>query len=293
MSDTVGFREKKSIQCGDITLAPRRTPLVMGILNVTPDSFSDGGSFFDPEEAGRRAMEMERQGADIIDIGGESSRPGAERIPVRVELDRVLPVIEEIAGRLSVPLSIDTHRPAVASAALDAGCRMVNDVTACGHPEMPDLIREYDVPVVIMHMKGEPGSMQSAPSYDDVVGEVSTYLAEKVMFLNDRGIARERIIVDPGIGFGKRFRDNLVLLGAAARAYDLGCPILIGASRKRFLGELLDAPAKDRLGGSLAVAARCYQMGVDMVRVHDVKETVGLFRVLDAMDRPDEYQADW
>ncbi|MFQ5511578.1 MAG: dihydropteroate synthase [Candidatus Krumholzibacteriia bacterium] len=293
MPEPAGLRQKQTIRCGGLALAARRAPLVMGILNVTPDSFSDGGDFIDPGAASRRALDMEREGADVIDIGGESSRPGAERIPARVESERVLPVVRELAAKLTVPMSIDTCRPEVAAAALDAGCRMVNDVTACRHPEMPDVLQHYDVPVVLMHMLGDPDSMQAAPSYDDVVEEVFSYLRERVEFLTGRGIAGERVIVDPGIGFGKRFRDNLDLLGSATRFYDLGHPLLIGASRKRFLGELLRAPAAGRLTGSLAVAARCYQMDVDMVRVHDVKETVELFRVLDAMDRPGEYRADW
>ncbi len=290
---SIGSREKKPIQCGSFTLNPGRTPLVIGILNITPDSFSDGGVFADPQQACTRALQMAREGADVVDIGGESTRPGATLIPAREELARVLPVIEAASSQLTIPMSIDTCRPEVAAAALEAGCRFVNDITACRHPEMPDVVRAYDVPLVIMHMLGDPGSMQSAPSYDDVVEDIFAFLSERVEFLTSRGVTEDRIVIDPGIGFGKRFRDNLDLLKAAARFYELGRPLLIGASRKRFLGELLDADASARLSGSLAVAARCYQMGVDMVRVHDVKETVELFRVLDAMEHPGEYHADW
>lgn len=262
----------------------------MGILNVTPDSFSDGGKRFDPASAVRHAHRMAEQGADIIDIGGESSRPGSDAVEVEEELRRVTPVIEALAGNLSVPMSIDTRRAAVARVALEAGCAMVNDISACADPEMPTVLADFGAPVVIMHMQGEPKTMQANPSYDDVVREVGWFLSDRAEFLKHRGIEGDRIVIDPGIGFGKRFRDNIELLGAIRRLGELGYPVLVGASRKSFLGELLDAGPEERLSGSLAVAAWCCRTGVDIVRVHDVRETVDLFRVLDAIEQPDDYR---
>ena len=265
----------------------------MGILNVTPDSFSDGGEHFDTETAVARALQMAHEGADIIDIGGESTRPGSEGVSIDDELGRVSPVIESLAKRLPVPMSIDTRRATVARAACEAGCRMVNDVSAGRDPEMADVVRHLGTPIVIMHMKGEPKSMQVKPTYKDVVKEVGAFLQERADLLKRQGVEADKIIIDPGIGFGKRFRDNLDLLGAIGRLRDIGYPVLIGASRKTFLGELLDAGPGDRLSGSLGAAAWCHRTGADFVRVHDVKETVGLFRVLDSIEHPDDYAADW
>jgi dihydropteroate synthase len=265
----------------------------MGILNVTPDSFSDGGDHFDAETAVRHALRMEHEGADIIDIGGESTRPGSDQVDPAEEWRRVEPVIASLSGRVSVPISIDTRRASVARAALDAGCHIVNDVSACRDPEMAGTVRERGAPVIIMHMLGEPKSMQVNPTYDDVVGEVCAFLKDRTDFLKREGIDSDKIIVDPGIGFGKRFRDNLELLEAIDVLRHIGHPVLIGASRKRFLGELLDAGPRERLPGNLAVAAWCYRAGAEIVRVHDVKETVGLFRVLDAIEHPQDYSADW
>jgi dihydropteroate synthase len=262
-----------------------RKPLIMGILNVTPDSFSDGGAFFDPENAVRRALEMVEHGADIVDIGGESTRPGSNPVSADEEWKRVAPVLEALAG-LPVPISIDTRRAAVARRGLEAGCRMVNDVSAGGDPAMAETVSEFDVPVVLMHMKGEPRTMQENPTYEDVVGEVRAFLASRANLFDRQGVKPDRIIIDPGIGFGKRVRDNLDILCHIDAFKELGFRVLVGASRKSFLGQILGTSADDRVGGSLAVAARCYEHGVDMVRVHDVKETAGLFKVLDAMDRP-------
>jgi dihydropteroate synthase len=202
-------------------------------------------------------------------------------------------VIESLADKVPVPMSVDTRRPAVARAALEAGCRMINDVTACGDPEMPEVAGRYGAPIVLMHMKGEPESMQVNPHYEDVVSEVRSFLAERAGILRRSGLEDDMIVVDPGIGFGKRFRDNLDLLRSIAAIASIGHPVMVGASRKRFLGELLGAEPHDRLGGSLAVAAWCFKNRVDLVRVHDVKETAGLFRVLDAIDHPEDYPASW
>jgi dihydropteroate synthase len=265
----------------------------MGIVNVTPDSFSDGGLLTDAGTAVAHAKALVHAGADIIDVGGESTRPGAKAVAPDQELRRVLPVVQALRDEVDVPLSIDTRRARVASAALEAGCAMINDVSACSDPEMAAVAAHAGAGLVVMHMLGEPGSMQTAPYYDDVVGEVKEYLAARVEHAVAAGVERRRIVIDPGIGFGKRFRDNLELLKDIAAFYELECPVLVGASRKRFLGELTGEKAASRVPGSLAVAAHCARHGVDMVRVHDVKETVDLFRVLDAIENPNDYQADW
>jgi len=265
----------------------------MGILNVTPDSFSDGGAYFREEAAHRRAIEMVEEGADIIDIGGESTRPGAAAIGVDEEMSRIMPVIESLSGTIRAPMSVDTRRATVARAALEAGCWMVNDVSAGTDPDMPGVVREFGAPIVLMHMKGEPVSMQIGPHYEDVVSEVRSFLADRAGFFKRHSVDDDMILVDPGIGFGKRFRDNLDLLRSIAALKSLGHPVMIGASRKRFLGELLNAAPPARLPGSLAVAAWCFRNHVDVVRVHEVKETAGLFRVLDAIENPDAYPAAW
>jgi dihydropteroate synthase len=299
---TVPVRRARShsVRCGPISLPLGRIPLIVGILNVTPDSFSDGGRFADPDAAVAQALAMWEAGAGVIDIGGESTRPGSESASAGQELDRVLPVIDALTamrqrGSLEgVPISIDTRKAEVADVALRRGCHVVNDVSAVSDPEMVEVLRGHpNVPIILMHMKGDPRTMQEAPRYDDVVGEVAGFLDERAETLVRSHIERDRIIVDPGIGFGKRFRDNLELLNRIDSLRALGYPVLIGASRKRFLGELLDAGPDGRLPGSLAVAAHCVQRGVEFVRVHDVRETAEIFRVLDAVLHPDDYEADW
>ncbi len=273
----------------------------MGVLNVTPDSFSDGGKFVSHQAAIEHAHAMAAAGADIIDIGGESTRPGADAVPLQEELARVLPVIEALSHggggrpRLPVPLSIDTRKPEVAEAALLTGCGMVNDVSAARDPRMVDVLRAHgNASIVLMHMQGEPKSMQAEPHYDEVVGEVTAELAMRAASLEATGIARERIMLDPGIGFGKRLHDNLEILHHIEELKELGYPLLVGASRKAFIGTLaggfssrsVPAPPGERLCGSLAVAAWCHARRVAMVRVHDVRETVELFRILDAIEDP-------
>lgn len=293
MDKPAGLANKQPIRGRGFALGPKRHPLIVGVLNVTPDSFSDGGAHYGTDEAYRRAMEMVEEGADVIDIGGESTRPGAKTVSADEEMTRILPVIESLFGKVPVPMSVDTRRAAVAKAALEAGCRMVNDVTACGDRGMPDIVREYGVPVVLMHMKGDPETMQVAPHYEDVVSEVRSFLAGRAEILKQLGVESDMIVVDPGIGFGKRFRDNLDLLQSIESIGTLGHPVMVGASRKRFLGELIKKEPHDRLSGSLAVAAWCFKSRVDMVRVHDVKETADLFRVLDAIENPEDYPAAW
>ena len=287
----------RSLRCGERTLTFGRNPLIMGILNVTPDSFSDGGRFASPRAAVAHAHAMAAAGADVIDVGGESTRPGSDTVSVTEELARVLPVIESLVHggdgrpRLPVPVSIDTRKPVVARAALDAGATMLNDINATRDSAMIDVLRDHPrVPVILMHMLGEPRTMQEAPSYNDAPQEVADYLALRAAALETAGIARARIVLDPGIGFGKRLIDNLEILKRIDALRALGYPVLVGGSRKSFLGKLLGgAGAEGRLAGSLAVAALCRARAVEMVRVHDVAETVGLFRVLDAIDHPDEH----
>ena len=257
---------------------------VMGILNVTPDSFSDGGQFSNQNRALEHALAMERDGADLLDIGGESTRPGAAEVSADEEIGRVVPLIEQLAQRCRVPISIDTRKAAVAAAALDAGATIVNDVSAMGDPEMAPLVAERGVPVILMHMRGEPSTMQRQTSYDDIVSEVHDYLLERATFARSRGIEGDKIVLDPGIGFGKSTSGNLKLLRALPGLVASGYPVLVGASRKNFIGDLLGgAPVGERLEGSLAVAAWASQQGARFVRVHDVKATVRALQVLHAL----------
>ncbi len=288
----------RSLRCGERTLAFERAPRIVGILNVTPDSFSDGGKFVSVRAAVAHAHALAAAGADVIDVGGESTRPGSESVPVSEELARVLPVVEALVHggegrpRLPIPVSVDTRKPVVARAALDAGATMINDVNATRDTAMVDVLRDHPhVPVILMHMLGEPKTMQEEPAYRDAPQEVADFLALRAAALETAGIGRERIVLDPGLGFGKRLFDNLEILKRIDALRALGYPVLVGASRKSFLGTLLGGAGPDaRLAGSLAVAALCFQQGVEMVRVHDVSETAGLFRVLDAIAHPGEHR---
>jgi len=246
---------------------------VMGVLNLTPDSFYDGGRYVTPQVAVERALAMVEEGADIIDIGGESSRPGARPVPPAEELERVIPVIEGIRKRSDILLSIDTTKGAVAAEAIEAGVSIVNDISALRFdPEMADVIADRGVFIVLMHMLGTPETMQNDPSYDDPVEEIKAFFAERIETAVSAGIPTEKIIIDPGIGFGKRLSDNLTLLRNLASFNDLGAPILVGLSRKSFLGEILDLPAEERLEGTIAANAIAVLNGADIIRVHDVKE---------------------
>ncbi|MCF8505032.1 MAG: dihydropteroate synthase [Caulobacter sp.] len=249
----------------------------MGIVNVTPDSFSDAGRFLGADAALAHARRLIAEGADILDIGGESTRPGATPVPEAEELARVIPLITAIRAETAVPISIDTFKPAVARAAVRAGATIWNDVTALrGAPDAPDVAAALGCEVVLMHMLGEPGTMQDAPRYDDVVSEVEAFLLARVEVALAAGVAREKLWLDPGIGFGKTLEHNLALLRALPRLVALGFPVLLGASRKRFIAALDPAAigAGDRLGGSLAAALHGARSGVAAVRVHDVRETV-------------------
>ncbi len=249
----------------------------MGVVNVTPDSFSDGGRFHDPAAAVSHALQLLAQGADVLDIGGESTRPGAAPASETEEIARVVPVIQAVRAQSRAPISVDTMRPAVARAAVAAGADIWNDVTALGwSPDSPQAAAELGCDVVLMHMRGEPRTMQDDPVYDDVVGEVRGLLAERAEAAMAAGVARERIWLDPGIGFGKRLEHNLELLRDLGRIAALGFPLALGVSRKGFLRAIdpAAADASDRLGGSLAAALWGAGHGADMLRVHDVRETV-------------------
>ena len=268
-----------------VTAASNR-PLVMGIVNATPDSFSDGGRFLDPEGALAHARRMIADGADILDIGAESTRPGAEPVSAEVEIARVVPVIEALRAESAVPISVDTMKPQVARAAMAAGASMWNDVTASRHaPESLATAAELDCEVVLMHMQGEPATMQAVPHYDDVADEVAGFLAERAGAAMAAGVARDRIWLDPGIGFGKHMlRHNLPLLAGLDRIVALGFPVLLGASRKSFIGALDGGAGPDqRLGGSIAAALAGAAAGVAAVRVHDVRETVQALAVWTAI----------
>jgi dihydropteroate synthase len=260
---------------------------VMGVVNLTPDSFSDGGQFDSPEAAVAHALALVRDGADILDVGGESTRPGAQPVPEAEEIARVVPLVRAIREVSGVPISVDTMKPAVARAAVEAGATMWNDVTALRHaPESLEAAAALGCEVVLMHMQGEPRTMQAEPHYDDVAGEVADFLAARAQAAIAAGVAREKIWLDPGVGFGKHMiRHNLPLLHGLDRVVALGFPVLLGVSRKSFIGAV-DGGGRgpdDRLGGSIAGALWAAQAGVAAVRVHDVRETVQALRVWNAI----------
>jgi dihydropteroate synthase len=260
-------------------------PAVMGILNITPDSFSDGGVHFDQSKAVHAALQMEEDGAAIIDIGGESTRPGAEPLAAQVEIDRVIPVIEQIRRRSAIVISIDTRKAAVAEEAIGAGADIVNDVSAMRYSAgMPAIVAKNGVPVILMHMRGEPATMQQFTNYDDVVTDVARELSVLIDAAVAAGVDREKILVDPGIGFAKTYDQNLELLARANELTPLG-PVVIGASRKAFIGHLTGrASGPDRTLGSLAAVAAAHRAGASIVRVHDVRATVDFLKVWTAIE---------
>lgn len=258
--------------------------LVMGVLNVTPDSFSDGGRFLDHEAAVAQGIRMAGDGADLIDVGGESTRPGSDEVPEAEEQDRVVPVIKRLAAELDVPISIDSRKPPVARAALDAGATLVNDVSAAREPGMLDLVRETGAGLVLMHMLGEPKTMQERPEYDDVVAEVRQYLAECLQQAQAAGIERDRLAVDPGLGFGKTTDHSLRLMREIDAFLDLDVPVVVGPSRKSFIGDALGKlPVDQRMEGTAAAVAWMAARGAHVVRVHDVREMARVVRVVDAI----------
>ncbi|MGI8560892.1 MAG: dihydropteroate synthase [Luteimonas sp.] len=277
------FDTTPQLDCAGRTLKLDR-PRVVGIVNVTPDSFSDGGDHDSVDAAVAHGLRLAGESADVLDIGGESTRPGADEVPVVEELRRVIPVIERLARDTALPISIDTSKPEVMRVAVDAGAGMINDVYALRREGALDAAAALGVPVVLMHMLGEPRSMQAAPDYDDVVGEVHRFLAERIFAAEMAGIERRRIVVDPGFGFGKTLEHNLALLAQLERFTELGVPVLAGLSRKRSLGEITghDAP-RDRIHGSVAAALIAAQRGAMLLRVHDVAATVDALKVWHAV----------
>ena len=260
---------------------------IMGILNVTPDSFSDGGEYFQKDAAIQQALRMVADGADIIDIGGESTRPGSEPLPLEEELRRIIPVLETLAKEITIPISIDTYKSEVARSALDAGASMVNDISGLRFdPEMPKVVAAYKVPVVIMHVKGTPKDMQINPVYTALIPEILDYLREGIRIATESGIPEEMIIIDPGIGFGKRFEHNLEIIHNLHKFTQLEKPVLIGPSRKAFIGKILgDKPPDKRLEGTAAAVAISIMNGANIIRVHDVREMVKVAKVADAVKR--------
>jgi dihydropteroate synthase len=255
-------------------------PAVMGIVNVTPDSFSDGGRFFAADAALEQALTLVREGASIVDIGGESTRPGSELVPADEELRRVLPVVEALAGSVGVPISVDTMKAEVARRALAAGAAILNDVSALRFDDaMVDVVAESGAPVCLMHMQGMPKTMQDDPRYDDVVDEVLAFLEDRMTFALERGVREEQIMLDPGIGFGKTVAHNLTLLDGLDRFTELGRPVLLGASRKRFIGAILGSEPSGRTIGTVATTVIGYLAGAHVFRVHDVKPNFEALRV--------------
>jgi len=260
-----------------------KQPQVMGVLNVTPDSFSDGGRFMTPAAARDHARRMAAEGATIIDVGGESTRPGAVPVPEQEELRRVIPVIEAIAGESSAVISIDTRKPAVMSAAVAAGAGMINDISALQAEGALELVARLDVPVCLMHMRGEPRTMQAAPHYRDVVPEIKAFLSERVAACVRAGIARRRLLIDPGFGFGKGLEHNLRLLKYLEDFNELELPMVVGVSRKSLIGAVLNVTAEERLYGSIALAALAVWQGAAIVRAHDVAATVQAIKMTAAV----------
>jgi len=270
----------KSITCGEYTLSFDRT-LLMGILNVTPDSFSDGGLFIDTENAVAHAKQMARDGADIIDVGGESTRPGSAPLSAKEELDRVLPVVTQLTCELPIPISIDTYKPQVAKGCLKAGVHLINDITGLIDPGMVTLAAEYNAPVIIMHMKGTPKNMQENPTYHDVIEEINAFFHERITTARKAGI--KNVIIDPGIGFGKTVEHNLLILKHLDKFIYHGCPLLVGPSRKSFIGMIIGLPPQERLDGTIAAVTVAVMNGAHIVRVHDVRQCKRAIQVVDAI----------
>ncbi len=272
------------LRVGDRVLPTSTRCLVMGVLNVTPDSFSDGGRFLDHRAAIAHGLAMVAEGADLLDVGGESSRPGAVYVDERTELDRVLPVIEALAVATDVPISVDTRKASVARAAIEAGAMVVNDVSAGrDDPGLLEVAADAKAAVVLMHMQGTPPTMQDNPTYTDVVGEVEWFLADRSRAAEAAGVQHDRLVVDPGIGFGKRDEHNYALLANLARLSRLGHPVMVGTSRKGFIGRALALPQHERLEGTAATVVWAVERGARIVRVHDVRHMVRTVRMTEAL----------
>lgn len=283
-----GTRKRFELRCrgGDLQLGERT--LVMGVLNVTPDSFSDGGRFFEPAKAIEHGLLMAKQGADIIDVGGESSRPGADAISLDEELRRVMPVIAGLASRLEIPVAVDTYKAQVAERAIEAGAQIINDISGLSFdPQMPAVAVRFDTPLIIMHIKGNPRTMQQAPHYTDVMGEIIASMRAGLERAEQQGVDPHQVIVDPGIGFGKRVQDNLSILNRLDELAVLERPILIGTSRKSFIGVVLDREVDERMIGTLATVAVSILRGAHIVRVHDVPAIRETAAMVDAIINPE------
>ena len=287
--DKMSVRKKFKLRLPSRTLVLGERTLVMGVLNVTPDSFSDGGLYLDAEEAVARALAMERAGADILDIGGESTRPGSKGISAKEELRRILPVLEKLRGHIKIPISVDTSKAEVAEAAADAGAEILNDVTALrADPRLTEIARRRKLPIILMHMRGEPRSMQKKPFARNVMRDVTTGLRRAVATARRAGISKSQIVLDPGIGFGKSGTQNYQLLQKLPEFARMGFPLLVGTSRKGFLGKALGGvPENQRVWGTAATVAASILGGAHIVRVHDVAEMVQVARVADAILNPD------
>lgn len=256
----------------------------MGIVNVTPDSFSDGGDYFTFDAAVARAMQMQQDGADIIDVGGESTRPGADPVSEQQEIDRVVPVVRDLSQKLTVPISIDTYKSSVAAAALKAGASIVNDISGCRFDEaMARTAASFRAGLVLMHIRGEPKNMQTNPHYDDLLKEINDYLRESINIATSDGVDPASIVIDPGIGFGKRLKDNFQILRELSLFQQLRRPILVGPSRKSFIGALSNLPPNERLAGTIAAVTAAIINGANIVRVHDVKQIKRAAEIADAI----------
>jgi dihydropteroate synthase len=288
----MNHRKRFRLKLNSQTLVLGEHTLVMGVLNVTPDSFSDGGKFFDPERAVQQALAMEQAGADLLDIGGESTRPGSTGVSAKEELARVLPVLQTLRERLKIPVSIDTQKSEVAEAALEAGAQMINDISGLkSDPRIAEVVARRRVPLILMHMRGEPRTMQAGPFARDVMKDVMQRLRKSVAAARRAGVAKSQIIVDPGIGFGKSFAQNYELLQKLPELAKLGYPLLVGTSRKGFLGATLTrdgipAPPEERIWGTAATVTASILNGAHIVRVHDVAEMAQVARVADCLLDP-------
>lgn len=282
------MREPKTLtrQAKDRLIEFPGRPLIMGVVNVTPDSFYDGGHYLDAEAAVAHAVRLVEEGADLLDIGAESTRPGADVVNEEEERRRAIPVVTAVAKAVTVPISIDTSKAAIAREALDVGAVLVNDVTALrGDPAMVDVVARSEAGIVLMHMHGTPRTMQQTPHYDDVVEEISVFFEERIRFAMTHGIVRRQIILDPGIGFGKLLLHNLTLLAQLCRFEIFECPLLVGVSRKSFLGQILDRPVQERQWGTAAAVAMAVDRGAGILRVHDVKAMKDVVQVTAAISQ--------
>lgn len=279
-------RKRWEIECGKYTLRLGERTLIMGILNVTPDSFADGGRYNRIDSALQKAERMAEEGADIIDVGGESTRPGARLVPLKEETRRTIPVIKELVRKINLPISIDTYKSRVAREALDSGASLVNDTSALRmDKKMVGVVSRYKAPLVLMHMQGRPRNMQKNPRYGDVVGEIISFLRKRIAFAKEEGIDEEGIIIDPGIGFGKKTEHSLEIFNRLSEFKSLGRPILVGPSRKSVIGNVLNLPVEERLEGTAATVAASILNGADIIRVHDVKEMKRVVNMTDAILR--------